>query len=105
MTVKVEDTADETEAMRAGAAHQIARRRENERIARADEPSTDAEGLVEFGCECTNSECERSVKVPLYVYRRIVESGDQYLVQAAHHAYARHRTIVTLGLMRIEEPA
>jgi hypothetical protein len=45
------------------------------------------------------------VKVPLYVYRRIIESGDQYLVQAAHHAFPRYRTIVTLGLMRIEEPA
>lgn len=89
----------------AGETHQIERRRANEKMARAAKPPTDAQGLVEFGCECTNSDCDRSVKVPLYVYSRIIESGDQYLVQAAHHAFAQHRTIVTLGLMRIEEPA
>ena len=50
-----------------------------------------------------DAECERLVRVPLYVYRRMVEAGDQYLVQAGHHAFARNRTIVTLGLMRIEE--
>lgn len=89
----------------AGAAHQLACRRANERKAGASNPATDGQGLVEFACECTNADCERSVKVPLYVYRRLVEAGDQYLVQAAHHAFAQHRTIVTLGLMRIEERA
>jgi hypothetical protein len=64
---------------------------------------TDAQNLIEFTCECMKVDCERSVQVPLYVYRRMVEAGDQYLVQAAHHAFARHRTIVTSGLMRIEE--
>jgi hypothetical protein len=45
------------------------------------------------------------VKVPLYVYRRLVEARTQYLVQAAHHAFPRHRTIVSIGLTRIEERA
>jgi hypothetical protein len=88
-----------------GASHRTARRRANERKAGAAKPATDGQGLVEFACECIETDCERSVKVPLYVYRRLVESGDQYLVQAAHHAFPRHRTIVTLGLMRIEERA
>lgn len=86
-----------------GAAHRVARRRANARKAATENPTTDAQGLVEFGCECMRCDCERSVKVPLYVYRRIVDAGDQYLVQAGHHAFARHRTIVSLGLTRIEE--
>jgi hypothetical protein len=45
------------------------------------------------------------VKVPLYVYRRVLEAPDQYLLQAGHHAFRSYRTIVTLGLMRIEERA
>jgi hypothetical protein len=96
-----------TEALdeQAGVAHRDASRRANERRAATKNPPTDGQGLVEFACECITSECDRSVKVPLYVYQRIVDSGDQFLVQAAHHAFARHRTIVTLGLMRIEERA
>ncbi len=90
-------------AAQEGVAHRVARRRANERKAGAANPATDEQGLVEFGCECMKSDCERSVRVPLYVYRRMVEAGDQYLVQAGHHAFAEHRTIVTLGLMRIEE--
>ena len=86
-----------------GAAHRVARRRANERKAATESPATDAQGLVEFACECMRGDCERSVKVPLYVYRRIIDAGDQYLVQAGHHAFARHRTIVSLGLTRIEE--
>jgi hypothetical protein len=35
----------------------------------------------------------------------MVEAGDQYLLQAGHHAFASYRTIVTVGLMRIEERA
>ena len=70
---------------------------------RGANPATDAQGLVDFACECINPDCERSVKVPLYVYSRVLEAGDQYLVQAAHHAFARYRTIVTFGLIRIEE--
>ena len=85
-------------------AHQASRRRANERKAgTTGEKGADAQGLVEFTCECLDVDCERMVKVPLYVYRRILDAGDQYLVQAAHHAFDRHRTIVTLGLMRIEE--
>jgi hypothetical protein len=88
-----------------GVAHRIAQRRANEAKAASVSPSTDAKGLVEFACECTKTDCERSVKVPLYVYRRLVESGDQYLLQAGHHAFQSYRTIVTVGLMRIEERA
>jgi hypothetical protein len=89
--------------VRNGADHRGARRRSNERTASATTTAADAQGLVEFGCECIKDDCERSVRVPLYVYRRILEAGDQYLVQAAHHAFPRYRTIVASGLMRIEE--
>ena len=37
----------------------------------------DAQGLVELACECTKEDCERSVKVPLYVYRRMQRNADQ----------------------------
>ena len=60
---------------------------------------------IEFACECKKGDCERSVKVPLYVYQRMTESGDQYLLQAGHHAFTSYRTIVSVGLMRIEERA
>jgi len=33
----------------------------------------------------------------------MVESGDQYLLQAGHHAFERYRTIISIGLVRIEE--
>ncbi len=84
---------------------QAARRKANERKAAGSNPSQDLQGLVEFACECSRPECDRSVKVPLYVYRRMVESGDQYLLQAGHHAFPTYRTIVSIGLMRIEERA
>ena len=86
-------------------ADQVARRRANERKAARASPETDAQGLVEFVCECKAADCERSVRVPLYVYRRMVEAGDQYLLQAGHHAFTSYRTIVSIGLMRIEERA
>jgi hypothetical protein len=82
---------------------QATRRRENGAKAAAPSPATDAQGLVEFACECRQAECERSVKVPLYVYRRLAEADDQYLVQAGHHAFERYRTLVVKGSMRIEE--
>jgi hypothetical protein len=85
-----------------GKTHYVAARRENTRIAAA-EPVGDAQALVEFECECSNFACERSVKVPLYVYRRILESKDQVLLQAGHHAPSPYRTIVSMGLMSIEE--
>jgi hypothetical protein len=91
-----------TAIAQAGVAHRVERRRANGRLARAASPSTDAQGLVAFACECMSDDCDRSVRVPLYVYRRLTES-DQYLVQAGHHAFPRYRTIVTSGLMRIEE--
>ncbi len=85
-------------------AHRVARRTANRQKAAELDPKTDAQGLVEFACECTGGACERSVRVPLYVYRRCLES-DQYLLQAGHHAFTSYRTIVQLGLMRIEERA
>jgi hypothetical protein len=85
-----------------GSDHHLLRRGENERKA-ARSPAPDAQGLIEFACECTNRDCERSVKVPLYVYRRIVAAGNQSLLQAGHHASPSYRTIVSVGLMRIEE--
>jgi hypothetical protein len=92
-------------AQEEGIAHRTAQRRRNEMRASATTPPTDAQGLVEFACECMRSDCERSVKVPLYVYQRMVESGDQYLLQAGHHAFETYRTIISVGLMRIEERA
>jgi hypothetical protein len=86
-----------------GVAHRVAQRRANERKAAQDDLPTDPQGLIELACECSRSDCERSVKVPLYVYRRMVEAGDQYLLQAGHHAFEQYRTIVSLGLVRIEE--
>ncbi len=85
-------------------AHRLARRTANRQKAAELEPATDTQGLVEFACECTGGDCERSVRVPLYVYRRLLDS-DQYLLQAGHHAFTSYRTIVQLGLMRIEERA
>jgi hypothetical protein len=85
-----------------GISHRVARRDANKRASTATGTATDAQGLVELACECTRSECERYVKVPLYVYRRMVEA-DQYLLQAGHHAFAQYRTIISVGLMRIEE--
>jgi hypothetical protein len=85
-----------------GVDHHVARRRENVRKEVASREA-DPQGLVEFGCECSKIDCERSVKVPLYVYRRILATGDQFLLQSGHHAHSRYRTIVTVGLMSIEE--
>jgi hypothetical protein len=86
-----------------GISHRVAQRAANGRTATSD-PQADGQGLVELACECTRVDCERLVKVPLDVYRRIVDA-DQYLLQAGHHAFARYRTIVTIGMMRIEEAA
>jgi hypothetical protein len=99
------DAQEQALTEQVGIAHRDARRSANERTAAAAAPRTDAQGLVEFACECTKEDCERLIKVPLYVYRRMLEAGDQYLLQAGHHAFARYRTIITIGLMRIEEQA
>ena len=85
-------------------AHRGARRTANRQKAAELAPTTDAQGLVEFACECMSGDCERTVRAPLYVYRRLLDS-DQYLLQAGHHAFTSYRTIVQLGLMRIEERA
>ncbi len=90
-------------AVQGGIAHRVAQRRANQQKAAEVSPVTDAQGLVEFACECRKVDCERSVRVPLYVYRRVLEAGNQYLLQAGHHAFTSYRTIVTAGLMRIEE--
>ena len=87
-----------------GAAFRAARRAANGRTAAA-KPETDAQGLVEFECECVKSNCERTVRVPLYVYRRMLDSGDQYLLHTGHHASSRYRTIVSFGVTSIEEEA
>ena len=87
---------------REGVEHRVARRDANKRASSALQPTSDARDLVELACECTRADCERSVKVPLYVYRRMLDA-DQYLLQAGHHAFPRYRTIISVGLMRIEE--
>lgn len=91
------------DAVQAGIAHRVERRERNEEKARETAPELDSQGLVEFACECTRPDCERTVRVPLYVYRRMVEAGNQYLLQAGHHAFTSYRTIISVGLMRIEE--
>lgn len=93
-----ERTASEEE----GVLHRVARRDANRRASAASGPVTDTQDLVELACECTKVDCDRMVKVPLYVYRRMLEA-DQYLLQAGHHAFAQYRTIISVGLMRIEE--
>jgi hypothetical protein len=85
-----------------GVAFRTARRAANEKKA-SGAPAKDAQRLVEFACECVNGSCERSVRVPLYVYERVLESGNQYLLQTGHHASGRYRTIVSFGLTSIEE--
>jgi len=87
-----------------GIAHRVARRQANRTTAAGSSTKTDAQGLVELACECTREDCERYVKVPLYVYERMLDA-DQYLLQAGHHAFPQYRTIVSIGLMRIEERA
>ncbi|HUG65739.1 MAG TPA: hypothetical protein VMK83_11020 [Gaiellaceae bacterium] len=87
-----------------GISHRVARRDANRRTAGAAQTKTDTQGLVELACECIKADCDRMVKVPLYVYRRMLDS-DQFLLQAGHHAFAQYRTIVSVGLMRIEEKA
>ena len=93
-----ERTASEEE----GVLHRVARRDANRRASAASGPVTDTQDLVELACECTKVDCDRVVKVPIYVYRRMLEA-DQYLLQAGHHAFAQYRTIISVGLMRIEE--
>lgn len=99
----VSNASERLDAAQDGIAHRVARRTANERKAAAADPATDAQGLVEFACECKKVDCERSVRVPLYVYHRMLEAGNQYLLQAGHHAFTSYRTIVSVGLMRIEE--
>jgi hypothetical protein len=97
------DASLRPDAVHEGIAHRVERRNANEHKARETSPPIDSQGLVEFGCECTRADCERTVRVPLYVYRHMVEAGDQYLLQAGHHAFTSYRTIISVGLTRIEE--
>ena len=87
-----------------GVAHRVEQRNANRLKSTADDVPTDAQGLVEFACECASADCERSLRVPLDVYRRML-AADQYLLQAGHHAFTNYRTIISAGLMRIEERA
>ena len=98
------EASERLDAAQEGIAHRVGRRAANRRRAAEVDLAADAQGLVEFACECRAGDCERSVRVPLYVYRRMMDS-DQYLLQAGHHAFPSYRTIVQLGLMRIEERA
>ena len=97
--------APETTSHHEAVAHRASRRRSNQLMVQGESPSTDAQGLVEFACECLRIDCDRSVRMPLYVYGRVLEASDQYVLQAGHHAFERYRTIVAIGLMRIEERA
>jgi hypothetical protein len=98
-------TNESLETENDGVAHRVACRAANKQKASREDLATDAQGLVELACECSKADCERSVKVPLYVYARMLEAGNQYLLQAGHHAFTSYRTIVSVGLMRIEERA
>jgi hypothetical protein len=98
-------SADEqTGSEQDGIAHRVAKRNANRRRSTATDASADTRGLIEFACECTRVECDLLVKMPLDVYRRMV-AGDQYVLRRGHHAFASYRTIVSVGLMRIEERA
>jgi hypothetical protein len=85
-----------------GERFRAARRTANQRKAAAA-PTKDANRLVEFECECMNGSCDRLLRVPLYVYKRILEAEGQYLLQTGHHASRRYRTIVAFGVTTIEE--
>lgn len=85
-----------------GLSFRAARRSANRRKAAAA-PAKDAQRLVDLECECVNVSCERSLRVPLYVYERILEANGQYLLQTGHHASPRYRTIVAFGVTAIEE--
>ena len=78
------------------------RRNANERKVAAA-PTKDPKCLVEFECECTDGSCDRVLRVPLYVYERILEAEGHYLLQSGHHASRRYRTIVAFGVTTIEE--
>jgi hypothetical protein len=96
-------TANERTAIeQEGILHRVARRDANRQACAANGSTVDVQSLVELSCECTRVNCDRLVKVPLYVYRRMLDA-DQYLLQAGHHAFPRYRTIISVGLMRIEE--
>ena len=90
--------------MEEAAAFRGARRAANQRTA-AGTPGPDPQGLVEFECECVSAACEWKVRVPLYVYRRMLEARNQYLLHTGHHASPRYRTIISFGMTSIEEEA
>ena len=67
--------------------------------------ATDAQGLVEFACECTEGRLRAHRACPALRLPPAARGEDQYLLQAGHHAFEHYRTIVSLGLVRIEEKA
>jgi hypothetical protein len=85
-----------------GIAHRVERRQANASKAAGLSLEPDDRKLVEFACECKSADCEGSVTVPLYVYRRITDARDHYLLRAGHHAFASYRTILEIGLTRVE---
>jgi transketolase N-terminal domain/subunit len=97
-------TDEQTRADQDGIAHRVGQRNSNLRMSAATDVSPDAQGLIEFGCECTRVECDLLVRMPLDVYRRMV-AADQYVLRRGHPAFATYRTIISMGLMQIEERA
>jgi hypothetical protein len=85
-----------------GLTFRAARRSANRRKAAAA-PGKDAQNLLDFEWECVNGSCERWLRVPLYVYERVLEAEGQYLLQTGHHASPRYRTIVPFAVTTIEE--
>ena len=56
-----------------GISHRVSRRASNRKTS-TTQPKADGQGLVELACECTKIDCDRLVKVPLYVYQRMIDA-------------------------------
>ena len=84
----------------------VARRDANRRASAAAQPCATRTHRVSSSSHASarRPTCERLVKVPLYVYRRML--ADRRPVPAtgrAPHPFAQYRTIISVGLVRIEE--
>ena len=88
-----------------GEAHRSARRRANERKAAGSRPATDEQGLVAFSCECMAADCERSVSVPSTSTGGLPRPATSISSRLRTTRSRGHRTMVSEGLMRIEERA
>ena len=85
-----------------GISHRVARRDANRRHRPRPAPTADAQGLVELSCECIEGGL-RAAREGAALRLSADARADQYLLQAGHHAFAQYRTIISVGLMRIEE--